>query len=132
MGSSDESQNAHWVVKNAPQPNDEDPSSSQVIFLSNPLFTSSNNKISHLRVAASGRVDHNGAKGNWARFRIEYLPNGQIKLRSVGRSSQHPDHCLLGLVKKQTTNATEYVAVGDLPEEAPEALLNVQDRKSVV
>jgi hypothetical protein len=125
VGSSEESQNAHWVVENAPQPNNNEQSTHQVILLSNSLFTSSK-KNSHLRVAASGRVDHNGANANWARFQIEYLPNGQIKLRSVGRSTEFPHNCLLGLAKKQTTNSTEFVGVGDLPEDAPEALLNVE------
>jgi hypothetical protein len=125
VGSIEESQNAHWIVENAPQPNNNEQSSSQVILLSNPLFTSSKKK-SHLRVAASGRVDHNGANGNYARFQVEYLPNGQIKLRSVGRSTEYPNHCSLGLVKKQATNTTEFVGVGDLPEDAPEAHLNVQ------
>jgi len=117
--SQDDSPNAQWLVEPVPKGKDTD-ESSQVIFLSNPLFTT-HNKKTHLRVNC-GRIDHTGGNGNWVRFHVEYLPNSQIKLRSVGRFAQHPDRCFLGIVKKQN----EYVAVGDLPEDAPEAFFNFQ------
>jgi hypothetical protein len=119
--SADHSPNSHWEVESASNGKENEGSCSQFILLSNPFFASSHNK-SHLRVAASGRIDHKGAKGNWARFSVQYLPNGQVKLRSVGRSLHHPERCFFGLVSQKTNR---YVAVGNLPEDAPEALFNV-------
>jgi len=116
VGCAEQSLNAQWLVKTVPK---EKETESQVILLSNPVFTT-NNKPSHLKVS-SGRVEHTGAVGHWARFCVKYLPNGQIQLRSVGRCHQHPDHSFLGIVKKQN----EFVVVGDLPEGAPESLFNV-------
>jgi hypothetical protein len=124
--SADPSQHALWAVEIAPKGKEdsEEGASVEVILLSNPQFTTTNNNKSHLRITASGKVDHKGMKGPWARFAVQHLANGQVKLRSVGRSLEHPERAFLGIVKKLDTN--EYIAVGDLPEDAPEALLNIQ------
>jgi hypothetical protein len=124
VGSAELSPKAHWLVEFVQSNKDqEDPT--QIVLISNPAFTAHNSKKSHLRVAASGKVDHKGANGNWARFALQQVGNGQIKLRSVGRSIQHADRCLLGITKHQSQNGC-HEAVGDLTEDAPEALFNVQ------
>jgi len=116
VGCAEQSSNSQWLVETVPKVKEE---GSQVIFLSNPAFTTNNNKHSHLKVAP-GKVVHTGATGNWVRFRVQYLPNGQIQLRSVGRCNKNPENSFLGIVKKQNG----YVVVGDLPQNAPETLFN--------
>jgi len=122
IGCAELSPNAHWTVEVVQTTlSNKEQVSSQVILLSNPVFTQ-NLKKSHLRVAASGKVDHKGANGNWARFAVEYVGNDQVKLRCIGRSNHHTDRCLLGIVK----HGSCYEAVGDLTDDAPEARFCVQ------
>jgi hypothetical protein len=124
VGNAELSPNAHWLVEFV-QTNKDQEDPNQLVLISNPAFTARNSKKSHLRVAASGKVDHKGANGNWARFALQHVGNGQIKLRSVGRSIQHADRCLLGITKQPSPNGCRE-AVGDLTEDAPEALFHVQ------
>jgi len=112
--------NAQWVVEKCDNA------------LADPLETANEDKIfflscqmlrqekahSHLRVYPNGSANHEGGRGLWARFVITSHNDGQVTLRSVGRSKNHPENNFLGIAKN---NAQQFVVAGDLNENSDNA-----------
>jgi len=71
-------------------------------------------KKNHLRVLPSGRVDHEGGRGAWARFSINAQPDGRVTLRSVGRSLRRQENNYLGIINNNQKKPFFAVAPGCL------------------